>query len=50
MVLVSETVKTNDPNNIDLRKQYAISKYFSYDSSIEDKKEAIINLIGVRIS
>jgi hypothetical protein len=45
--LVSETFETSDPNNIDFRIQSAISKYFYYDSSIEDKKDAIIKLAGV---
>lgn len=45
--LVNETITTNDPNNIDLRVQSAISTYFNYDSSIEDKKGAILNLAGV---
>lgn len=45
--LVNESIETNDPKNIDSRIQYAISKYFSYDSSNEEKKEAIRNLADV---
>lgn len=45
--LIEEAVETNDPENIDSRVKYAISKFSRYNSSIEDKDAAIIKLSGV---
>lgn len=42
--LTTETVETNDPNNIDSRVKYAISKFSRYNSSVEDKKDAVRTL------
>lgn len=45
--LIKETVKTSDPKNIDLRVKYAISKFAHYNSSVEDRKEAVRTLADV---
>lgn len=45
--LIREAVITNDPENIDLRVKYAISKFLRYSSSIGDKKEAVRTLADV---
>lgn len=42
--LIEEVVETNDPENIDSRIKYAISKFSRYSSSIEEKKDAIRTL------
>lgn len=45
--LIKEAIETNDPESIDLRVKYAISKFSHYNSSIEDKKEAVRKLADV---
>jgi len=45
--LIKENIETTDPKNIDLRVKYAISKFSRYNSSIEDKKEAVRTLADV---
>lgn len=45
--LIKEAVETNDPKNIDSRIKYAIIKFSRYNSSIEDKKEAVRTLADV---
>lgn len=42
--LIEEVVETNDPENIDSRVKYAISKFSRYNSSIEEKKDAVRTL------
>lgn len=42
--LVAQAIKTNDPENIDLRVKYAILKFSRYNSSVEDKKDAVRTL------
>ncbi|AKB29516.1 RpoS [Methanosarcina siciliae T4/M] len=42
--LVEKDIETNDPENIDLRVKYSISKFSRYNSSIEDKKDAVRTL------
>ena len=39
--LIEEPIETDDPENIDNRIKNAISKYFRYGSTFDDKKEAI---------
>lgn len=45
--LIEENFETNDPENIDLRKKHAISKFSRYNSSVEEKKEAVRTLADV---
>ena len=45
--LIEEDIETNDPENIDSRVKYAISKFSRYNSSIEEKKEAVRTLADV---
>jgi hypothetical protein len=45
--LIEEAIGTNDPDSIDLRVKYAISKFSRYNSSVEDKKEAVRTLADV---
>jgi hypothetical protein len=45
--LIDEVIETNDPENIDLRVNYAVSKFSRYNSSIEDKKDAVRTLADV---
>lgn len=45
--VIEESIETNDPENIDLRVKYAISKFSRYNSSVEEKKEAVRTLAGV---
>jgi len=45
--LIKESIETNDPENIDLRLKYAVSKFSRYSSSIGDKKEAVRTLADV---
>ena len=45
--VIEENIETNDPENIDLRVKYALSKFSRYNSSIEDKKEAVRTLADV---
>ena len=45
--LIAETIETNDPENIDAKYKHAISGYSRYNSSIEDKEAALIELCGV---
>ncbi|WP_440944975.1 hypothetical protein ACSAZL_12505 [Methanosarcina sp. T3] len=45
--LIEENIETIDPKNIDLRVKYAISKFSRYNSSVEEKKEAIRILADV---
>ena len=45
--LIEEVIETNDPENIDSRVKYAVSKFSRYNSSVEDKKEAIRTLADV---
>ena len=42
--LIEEVVETNDPENIDSRVKYAISKFSRYNSSVEEKKDAVRTL------
>ncbi|KKG11670.1 hypothetical protein [Methanosarcina sp. 2.H.A.1B.4] len=42
--VVEEIVETSDPRNIDSQIKIAISKYLRYNSTIEDKKEAVRTL------
>jgi len=45
--LFEEIVETDDPENIDMRRQNAISKYMKYGATTSDKKDAIRELAGV---
>lgn len=45
--LTKENIETNDSKNIDLRVNYAISKFSRYNSSVEEKKEAVRTLADV---
>jgi hypothetical protein len=45
--LIKEAVETNEPKNIDLKVKYSISKFSRYNSSVEDKKEAVRTLADV---
>lgn len=45
--LMGEVVETNDPENIDSRVKYAISKFSRYNSSIKEKKDAVRTLADV---
>lgn len=45
--LIEDPVETNDPKNIDAKYKHAISSYSRYNSSIEDKEAALIELCGV---
>ena len=42
--IFEETVKTNDPKNIDARIHVAISKYRRYNATLDDKKDAVRTL------
>jgi len=45
--LIEEYIETNDSENIDSRIKYAISKFSRYNSSIEDKKDAVRTLADI---
>lgn len=45
--LTKENIETNEPKNIDSRVKYAILKFSRYNSSIDDKKEAVRTLADV---
>jgi hypothetical protein len=45
--LIKENIETNDPENIDSRVKYAISKFSRYGASIDDKHEAVRALADV---
>jgi len=45
--MTEEAIETNDSKNIDSRIKYAISKFSYYNSSIEDKKEAVRTLADI---
>lgn len=42
--LIEGIIETNDPENIDSRVKYAISKFSRYSSSVEEKKDAVRTL------
>jgi len=42
--LIEGTIETNDPEDIDSRVKYAISKFSRYNSSVEEKKDAVRTL------
>ncbi|AKB32824.1 hypothetical protein MSSIH_2134 [Methanosarcina siciliae HI350] len=45
--LIEGTIETNHPEDIDSIVSSAISKYLSYNASIDDKKQAVRNLADV---
>ena len=45
--LFEEIVQTDDPENIDMRRQNAISKYMRYGATTSDKKDAVRELADV---
>ncbi|MEA1945122.1 MAG: hypothetical protein U9N07_07315 [Euryarchaeota archaeon] len=45
--IFEEIVQTDDPENIDMRIQSAISKYMKYGATISDKKDAVRALADV---
>ncbi|GAB6152944.1 hypothetical protein JCM17380_16940 [Desulfosporosinus burensis] len=46
-VLVKETIVTEDVRNVDMRVQYAISKFLKYNSDINEKKDAVRTLADI---
>lgn len=45
--LTQQDIQTNDPRNIDERLKHSITKFLRYDSSFNEKKEAIRNLADI---
>ena len=45
--IFEEIAQTDDPENIDMRRQNAISKYMKYGATIHDKKDAVRELADV---
>lgn len=45
--LIDQPIKTDKPENIDDRIKYSISKYLKFNSTINDKKEAVRTLADV---
>jgi len=45
--IFEEIVQTDDPENIDMRRQNAISKYMRHHATISDKKDAVRELADV---
>ena len=45
--IFEEIAQTDDPENIDMRRQNAISKYMKYGATISDKKDAVRELADV---
>lgn len=45
--LVEEEISSGDAENVDERIQYAISKFFKYNSSINEKKDAVRTLADI---
>lgn len=44
---ITEPIKTDDPENIDKRLEYAKNRYLRYGSTLEDKKDAVRTLADI---